>query len=214
MLLSAKPGEEIRANRGDFTAHYGGEALFWWRDPEAGTPNLLQGRSGVAVAALKARLRELGHLGADATSNMYDASTARAIARLQAKAGLGVDGIAGKQVRMVLSSWRADSDAPKLWETAEADETATDGTEVIAAASPEPKPLSPATPLKPVEAHPAAKAVPAEETPEPAPPAEDEADVAPGGGTPDAGELEIEELPEPEPKTARDAALDTAPANG
>jgi len=114
LRITTGTGDAIHVNRDTFRDHYQSEALFFWRDPAPNTPVLREGRTGSEVAALKEDLRALDRLPPSNTNDRYDQATATAVSRLQSETGLIVDGIAGKQVRMVLTSWTAGEEAPAL----------------------------------------------------------------------------------------------------
>lgn len=90
------------------------EAYVLWSDPTPRAPALAPGRGDTHVAELKNRLRALGHIAPANTGNTYDAETANAVSRIQAQTGLLVDGIAGRQVRMVMAGWFGGDDVPAL----------------------------------------------------------------------------------------------------
>lgn len=112
--VSLGPGQRTTAPRDIFREIYAGEAFLFWRDPDPTAPALLPGRAGPPVAELKAALRRLGRIGPSNTSVRYDAETQAAVTRIQMETGLPVDGMAGKQVRMVLSSWIPPLHTPGL----------------------------------------------------------------------------------------------------
>lgn len=207
--LSTGQGETLEVPREIFKDHYAGKAIVPWRDTNPEAPDLLQGRRGRRVAELKRVLRALGRLKTGNTSDRYGMDTARAVARIQAETGMLVDGIAGRQVRMVLSGWQGDNANPVLRpveidlaaapapepastppERAAADETAEDSGESDAQEGPDA-----------VEAPEESEAQPsAPETGEaPASPSGDEvAETAAPGPPPEAESLvQVEELPEP-----------------
>lgn len=114
LTVSARPGAPVTVKRSDFEKIYAIEAYVPWRDPAPGAPVLRQGQESPAVAQLKEKLRRLNRLRPENTSTAYDVETASAIARLQSETSLDVDGIAGKQVRMVLASWLKEEGTPSL----------------------------------------------------------------------------------------------------
>lgn len=114
MRLQFSPEKMVVSTRSEFLDHYAGQAVILWKDQAPQTPVMRQGRSGPVVAGMKGQLRQLHRIAAANTSPQYDAETAAAIAKLQAETGLDIDGMAGRQVRMVLSSWAPDSPTPSL----------------------------------------------------------------------------------------------------
>ena len=114
VVLSGETVTPLNVSREAFAEHYAGEALVPWRDRTPQSPVLMRGRSGSTVSELKERLRRLERLGPDNTSAQYDAATASAVSKIQGETGLILDGRAGKQVRMVLSSWLAEPGTPSL----------------------------------------------------------------------------------------------------
>jgi len=138
----------IDAPRDEFRECYAHEAIVFWRDPQPTAPILRRLASGPEVAALKRALRAMSRLRGPATP-VYDEETTRAVARLQAETGLYVDGIAGKQVRMVLTSWVGSESTPSLVkrEKVEAGEATLLPAEPVLAARDQKKPEK--TPLVP-----------------------------------------------------------------
>ncbi len=107
-LASAE--NEVATPYNAFRQFYSGPVYVFWQDSEPNAPALRLGRSGNAVDRLKGMLREHGRLPDSNRNNQYDTETATAVAELQAETGLTVDGIAGRQVRMVLSAWARNAD--------------------------------------------------------------------------------------------------------
>lgn len=114
ITVTTAPGKTAAIPRDTFLNAYAAEAVIPWNDPAPGSRALREGQAGAEVASLKESLRKLARLRAENTTDAYDVETASAISRLQAETSLDVDGIAGKQVRMVLSSWLKDSSTPGL----------------------------------------------------------------------------------------------------
>jgi len=112
--VSAGADAPVSVSREGLQAIYAAEAIIPWEDPSPGAATLREGSSSGAVAELKSKLRQLDRLRADNTSELYDVETASAVSRVQAETSLEVDGIAGKQVRMVLSSWLREAGTPSL----------------------------------------------------------------------------------------------------
>jgi general secretion pathway protein A len=112
-VVSAK-GERVELPRDIFAQRYEKDAYIFWRDPAPRTTDLTPGKSGKHVADFKRQLRELGRLDSSNTSDVYDPATATAVSQIQSESGLLLDGLAGQQVRMVLSSWLGDSRTPRL----------------------------------------------------------------------------------------------------
>jgi general secretion pathway protein A len=112
--LTRDMGKTLEISRDALRACYAGEAVIPWRDPAPATPVIIPNASGEPVSRLKAQLRQLNRITADNTGDTYDKKTATAVSRLQAETGLQVDGVAGRQVRMVLVSWLHEGDTPSL----------------------------------------------------------------------------------------------------
>ena len=129
--------------RDEFRECYANEAIVFWRDARPGAPVLRRQASGRDVAELKRALRALSRLRGPATT-VYDEETTRAVARLQAETGLYVDGIAGKQVRMILSSWMATDSVPSLVKREKVE-----AVEPVVAAREKEKPDEPVAPYEP-----------------------------------------------------------------
>lgn len=113
-LILAGGGAPIEAAPSALREVFASEAYVLWDDPAPRAPSLTPGRSDANVAQLKEKLRLLGHLPAANTGNAYDAETAGAVSRIQAQTGLLVDGIAGRQVRMVMAGWLGGEEVPAL----------------------------------------------------------------------------------------------------
>lgn len=179
---------------------YLGEAVVAWRDPDPKATALAVGRGGKAVTELKAQLSALGRLDRANQGEQYDQDVARAVSRIQAETGLIIDGVAGRQMRMVMSSWAGGPDVPRLTKAASTVAPKAVDTAVTAAEKPEAKPEP-----KP-EAKPAAKtegkAEPAM-TPLPTP---EQLNKAATPAPPVDGVVQVETLPKP------DAAAPEAPA--
>lgn len=114
LTVTSGMGDTLVVPRDVFLSRFAGEAIVPWRDPSPGTSLLLSGKQGRQVTGFKQKLRSIGRLAASNTSDVYDSATASAVSRLQAETGLVVDGMAGKQVRMVLSSWLPEVDTPSI----------------------------------------------------------------------------------------------------
>lgn len=94
----------------EFDALFQREAIVPWRDPNPDAAVLRPNMRGDAVAELKDNLYRAGRLPKP-SDNRYSRETEAAVRALQDETGLHVDGLAGRQVRMVLSSWLAEEDA-------------------------------------------------------------------------------------------------------
>ncbi|MCC6145058.1 MAG: AAA family ATPase [Candidatus Hydrogenedentes bacterium] len=102
--ISAQGDEEIKLPREAFEAAYAGEAVVPWVDNAPDARVLKAEMSSDEVAEFRAQLHRLGRL-ADAAGKRYDADTQAAVRNIQQETGLHVDGVAGRQVRMVIASW-------------------------------------------------------------------------------------------------------------
>ncbi len=114
LILNTTSEEPITVARHELSALYNDSVMVLWKDSSPGASALLPGRKGGDVRALKERLRALKKIKPGNTTDVYDAEVASAVAKLQAETGLWVDGMAGRQVRMVLSSWLGDDAVPGL----------------------------------------------------------------------------------------------------
>jgi peptidoglycan hydrolase-like protein with peptidoglycan-binding domain len=188
--ISGAGTETIDVPRDEFRECYANEAIIFWRNAQPAAPVLRPKTSGADVAELKRALRALSRLHGPATA-VYDEETSRAVARLQAETGLFVDGVAGKQVRMVLSSWMGADSVPSLMKREKVEPLET---ESVIAASQEEKPEEPVEPAAPPDT--LAKEQPKPAEPELAMPRFDEPELLPGfnalpdlpmGAAPDAG---------------------------
>ncbi len=79
-------------------------AVIPWRD-ESPYKSLSLGAKGDIVVQLKELLKKGGWLTTENLTDIYDADTVQAVKNLQMEMGLPVDGVAGKQVRLVLKRW-------------------------------------------------------------------------------------------------------------
>ncbi len=129
-------------DRGRFRAAYTGDAIVMWDDPAPTASALLPGARNGNVRKLRTQLAALGRIPAPDNNDTYDGTVSKAIARIQAETSLEVDGIAGKQVRMVLQSWSNSPGTPNLGSPIP--RIATDA--VIAEAPPAPAPATPTAP--------------------------------------------------------------------
>ena len=84
-----------------FGEAYAGQAVVFWEDAAPDAPILKNEMSGPEVRKLQEELRARNLLGE--VTGVYDEKTRRAVLKIQAQTGLRIDGIAGRQVRMVLS---------------------------------------------------------------------------------------------------------------
>jgi len=137
-------------DRGRFRAAYTGDAIVMWDDPAPTASALLPGARNGNVRKLRTQLAALGRIPAPDNNDTYDGTVSKAIARIQAETSLEVDGIAGKQVRMVLQSWSNSPGTPNLGSPIP--RIATDA--VIAEAPPAPAPETPSAPSPPTAAEP------------------------------------------------------------
>jgi len=195
--LTGGLGESIETTRDALRDIYASEALILWADPTPGAGALLQGRRSPAVAKFKQHLRELGRLRAANTSDEYDNETATAVSRVQSETGLLLDGMAGRQVRMVLTSWVSSYGAPNL----------SDGSVQV----PSEESLSTAAVVLDAKSPQRGEAAPPAATPAPAPVAEPESETAAAPTPePDVEPVPVVE-PAPEPVAAPDMASEPEP---
>lgn len=125
-----------------FKGAYLAEAIVPWKDPDPRAIAMAVGRGGKPVADLKEQLRALGRLDAANKSDQYDQDTARAISRIQAETGLTIDGVAGRQLRMIMTAWAKSPGTPRL----DGPAVAAAPPEKTAAAAPPPAPPASAAP--------------------------------------------------------------------
>ncbi len=111
MLYGDGHEEELKPD--DFRKAYTGDAFYLWNDPAPNAEPLRARAESDAVADLQADLKTLGLLDRDPTG-AYDVATFDAIGRVQRATGIAVDGVAGPQTRMVLTSWLDRGGAPSL----------------------------------------------------------------------------------------------------
>jgi general secretion pathway protein A len=209
-VSGSSPEDRLEVTREAFRAHFADEAVVLWRDPAPGTPVMGPGRGGKAVAELKRTLRQLGRLTPGNTGDAYDGPTAMAVSRIQAETGLLIDGIAGKQVRMIMNSWSPDVPGPSLKGDKPVADTAPEpAPPAVAAVPPAPAPKAKKPPKNPapvpeIATAPEAPAPPAPESPpvvtppaaEPAPP-ETETVTPPEAAPPDPEVAPTPPAPEP-----------------
>lgn len=220
LILSATPAAPVTVSRAEFQRVYASEAIVPWRDALPGAPVMRQGQQAPAIAQLKEKLHRLNRLRPENTGDTYDVETASAVARIQAETSLDVDGIAGKQFRMVLSSWIKEAGVPSLTgKYAVAPELQTLAATVPAEPKPEVKPepkVEPKSEPKPevkqepkpeVKPEPAPESKPEPESvPEPAAPAPV---AGPGAAVAEAAPVTLTNIGKEGPKTPAEA---TAPA--
>jgi general secretion pathway protein A len=96
-----------------FRRDYTGDAFYLWDDPTPKAEPLRANTKTDAVLRLQEDLKSLGLIDRDPTGT-YDVATIEAVGRIQRATGIAVDGVAGPQTRMVLSSWLDRSGAPNL----------------------------------------------------------------------------------------------------
>lgn len=209
-LLDAKDGNFRITTDGSDTAIvpgelfrnvYAGQAIIFWRDPDPDGRTLKKEMAGPEVRRLQEDLRVLDRLSEEPTGT-YDDRTVRAVSKIQADTGIRIDGKAGRQIRMILSSWLADASTPVL------------GERKIVARAPEQRPSdAPEQAEPPVAESPPPQepeAAPAIETLAPPKPAEEEhplpevalspateSDQTPASPPLDAAQVKVEELPPP-----------------
>ncbi len=180
LTVSLNATAPATVNRSEFQRVYAAEAVVPWQDSLPGAAVLRQGQQAPAVALLKEKLQRLNRLRPENTTDTFDVETASAVARIQAETSLDVDGIAGKQFRMVLSSWLKEDGAPSL-------------TGKVA-----PAPAPPREALASTEAPPATETKP-ESKPEPKPEPKREPKAEPKPEL--KSEPVVEPVPEPAPAT-------------
>jgi general secretion pathway protein A len=96
----------------EFARLFTGEAIVPWLDTNPQARVLKPEMTSDEVAGFRQQLHRLGRID-KGTGRKYDASVQAAVRTLQQDTGLDVDGIAGRQVRMVLASWLQE-DVPHL----------------------------------------------------------------------------------------------------
>ena len=96
-----------------FEEAYAGSAAVLWLEPSPGIRPLGASANGPAVEEFQTGLASLGILDGH-VQGQFDAPTRAAVERIQQAAGLHVDGVAGPQTRMVISSWRGEKGMPLL----------------------------------------------------------------------------------------------------
>lgn len=94
-------------------AAYQNRALVLWVDPSRNAGDLARYAAGEDVRALQQILSVLGLLQGEQSGN-FDAETETAVRGIQRAAGLKIDGIAGRQTRMVLTNWLESWPGPSL----------------------------------------------------------------------------------------------------
>lgn len=126
VLLVSLDGNRAGIRVGGETMHYPvaevsslwyGRYLMLWQ-PAGGTPRpLAPGSRGPGVAWLRESLAELGRYEPDpaaAAADLYDPALEEAVRRFQQDNRLRVDGLAGAQTQIVISSALGDARAPSL----------------------------------------------------------------------------------------------------
>ena len=212
LTVTTGNGAPVPAAKAALEAIYAAEAIVPWSDPAPSGAALREGHESAAVAELKQKLHQLERLRRENASKVYDLETATAIKRIQAETSLEVDGIAGRQVRMVLGSWLKAPGTPGL-----ANPTPVSAAEALArqvppktpapaakkALEPSAAPEPPAEVTTPAEVQPPAAAPEPEITPEPETAAETPA------RTPEAPvAAATEQKVAPEPETAAETPVE------
>ena len=113
LRISTEGAETVLVSREAFRQRFARQAIVLWRDPTPDAAKLRRNMKGAAVTELQRDLVGMGRLWGEPTG-VYDEETERAVTRLQVETGIKVDGIVGKQVRMVLSSWLPQIPTPSL----------------------------------------------------------------------------------------------------
>lgn len=113
VIITDGSGGTVAISRGYFEKRYRNRAVLLWLDPAPDQDWLKPQARGRRVRELQANLRALGLLEAE-TSGVYGPETAETVVRLQRASGLLIDGIAGPQVRMVLTAWLPQTPTPSL----------------------------------------------------------------------------------------------------
>jgi general secretion pathway protein A len=109
LRITTSGNQTILLATDQFKAAYAGEAVIFWQDPAPNAPALKMQMTGPEVKKLQQDLCALDLLS-DVTG-VYDEKTRRAVAKIQAETGLLIDGVAGRQVRMVLRGRLASASA-------------------------------------------------------------------------------------------------------
>jgi general secretion pathway protein A len=113
VILGNGSAEGQLVPRDQFEDAYSGDAMIMWLDPTPSRTPLALGTRGPAVLALQSSLNAFGFDSVE-TTGVYGAATQDAVRQIQASTGLQVDGVVGKQTRMVLTSWSRDEPTPSL----------------------------------------------------------------------------------------------------
>jgi len=109
LRITTNGNQTILLARDQFKAAYAGEAVIFWQDPAPDAPALKMQMTGPEVKKLQQDLCALDLLSE--VTGVYDEKTRRAVAKMQAETGLLIDGVAGRQVRMVLRGRLATASA-------------------------------------------------------------------------------------------------------
>ena len=113
VILGNGSAEGQLVPRDQFEDAYGGDAMIMWLDPTPSRTPLALGTRGPAVLAVQSLLNAFGFDNVEPTG-VYGAVTQDAVRRIQEASGLKVDGVVGKQTRMVLTSWSRNEPTPSL----------------------------------------------------------------------------------------------------
>ncbi|MCC6417212.1 MAG: AAA family ATPase [Gemmataceae bacterium] len=206
--LALSHEETMSIPRAEFEKRYVRQAVILWRDAEPQARPLRSSARGDGVRALQTILSAYGRL--DRVTGVYDAETVAAVRALQDDAGLDTDGVAGRQVRMVLAAWAPTVPTPSL-ATRPVPETLVQESQqarVDTQASTAPRP-EPAKPPSDSEAR-AVEPKPAAEAAEPAPAVEPEPAGPPPEATPEAVVESPTGLDEPAPTDTSEAPEEAA----
>lgn len=139
--VSTGMGESFTVPRDEFAKRYLTQAVVLWRDDAPAATILREPMQGPEVRTLQERLAATGRFAGEPTG-FYGPQTTDAVRALQIETGLKVDGMVGRQTRMVLASWTM-SETPGLNKAITVETAPTEEKSVDLAQEPVPAPVEP-----------------------------------------------------------------------
>jgi outer membrane biosynthesis protein TonB len=159
----------------------------------------------------------MGRIRPQNTSDQYDQETATAVSRIQSETGLLLDGMAGKQVRMVMQSWSGGAEVPRLSTKNPGQVAGASAPPAVSAPAPAETPQPEAAPAPSAQQAPETAPLPDWPVAQPAPqPVEPVTPEPPATAEPTQSPAATEAppaAPEPETNTAPEDASTEAPTN-
>lgn len=112
-LVFLSKGEKIRVSPQIIKKVWLGQALILWKNFDNIEPNLIEGWSGYEVAWLSKKLKELGYYENDII-DVFDNNLKNAVMRFQKDNLLEIDGVVGKETKIVVYNKMRNHKTPPL----------------------------------------------------------------------------------------------------